>query len=160
MQIERHERRGDWPCQPPLPFTAQAGMLTTALRERQTPPPPAALGQVHADDDLIRHRCTGGLRLEVVDVLAVDVHGDAAARLPDVGIRNAVGEIDLGGHLHNLVLAIHFDSSNTAVPLSSSISRRDYPDGRAAMPLAMANRQHPRFQNVEICNVLPARGSF
>lgn len=96
-------------------------MLTTALRERQTLPPPAALGQVHADDDLIRHHCTGGLRLEVVDVLAVDVRGDAAVRLPDVGIRNAVGEIDLGGHLHNLVLAIHFDSSNTAVPLFSSI---------------------------------------
>ena len=96
-------------------------MLTTAVRERQTLPPPAALGQVHADDDLIRHHCTGGLRLEVVDVLAVDVHSDAAAHLPDVGVRNAVGEVDLGGHLHTLVLAIRFDSSNTAVPLSSSI---------------------------------------
>ena len=81
----------------------------------------ATLGEKHVDDDLVRHARTGGFRLEVVDVLAVDIHGDAAADLADVGVRNAVGEVDLGGHLHNLVLTIHFDTSNTAVPLSSSI---------------------------------------
>lgn len=81
----------------------------------------ATLGEKHVDDNLVRHARAGGFRLEIVDVLAVDVHGNATAHLPDVGVWNAVGEIDLGGHLHNLVLAIHFDTSNTAVPLSSSI---------------------------------------
>lgn len=32
--------------------------------------------------------------------------------------------------------------------------------GKTTLLRAMANRQHPRFQNVEICNVLPVRGSF
>lgn len=160
MQIECHERRGDWPCQPPLPFTAQAGMLTTAVRERQTLPPPAALGQVHADDDLIRHHCTGGLRLEVVDVLAVDVHSDAAAHLPDVGFGTLSEKSTSAGI--SIISSLPFVSIAPILPslCPRRFSRRDYPDGRAAMPLAMANRQHPRFQNVEICNVLPVRGSF
>ncbi|MFR7423357.1 MAG: hypothetical protein ACLUUB_10455 [Collinsella sp.] len=34
----------------------------------------------YVDDDLIGDVRAGGLRLEVVDVLAVGVHGDAAAR--------------------------------------------------------------------------------
>ena len=37
--------------------------------------------QVHVDDDLIGAARAGGLHLEVADVLAVDIHGDAAARL-------------------------------------------------------------------------------
>ena len=50
----------------------------------------ATLGEKHVDNDLVRHARTGGLRLEVVDVLAVDVHGNATAHLPDVGVWNAV----------------------------------------------------------------------
>ena len=81
----------------------------------------ATLGEKHVDDNLVRDTRAGGFRLEIIDVLAVDVYGDTTADLADVGVRNAIGEVDLSGHLHNLVLTIHFDTSNTAVPLSLSI---------------------------------------
>lgn len=51
------------------------------LREREVPLLHAAHRQVHVDDDLIGGARAVGLRLEVADVLAVDIHGDAAARL-------------------------------------------------------------------------------
>lgn len=85
----------------------------------------ATLGEKHVDDDLVRHARAGGFRLEIIDVLAVDVHGDAAADLADVGVRDAVGEVDLGGHLHNLVLTIHLDTSNTAPCIRSQSYRSD-----------------------------------
>ena len=43
----------------------------------------ATLGEKHVDDYLVRHARTGGFRLEIVDVLGVDVHGDAAAHLSE-----------------------------------------------------------------------------
>lgn len=51
------------------------------LREREVPLLHVANRQVHVDDDLIGDARAVGLRLEVADVLAVDIHGDAAARL-------------------------------------------------------------------------------
>ena len=57
------------------------GVYLFGLREREVPLLHVAHRQVHVDDDLIWDTRAGGLRLEVADVLAVDVHGDAAARL-------------------------------------------------------------------------------
>ena len=51
------------------------------LREREVPLLHVAHRQVHVDDNLIGDARAVGLRLEVADVLAVDIHGDAAALL-------------------------------------------------------------------------------
>lgn len=56
------------------------GSYLFVLRDREVPLLHAELRQVHVDDDLIGDVRAGGLRLEVVDVLAVGVHGDAAAQ--------------------------------------------------------------------------------
>lgn len=56
------------------------GSYLFVLRDREVPLLHAELRQVHVDDDPIGDVRAGGLRLEVVDVLAVGVHGDAAAR--------------------------------------------------------------------------------
>lgn len=58
------------------------------LREREVPLLHVAHRQVHVDDDLIGDARAVGLRLEVADVLAVDIHGDAAARLELYYIRS------------------------------------------------------------------------
>lgn len=57
------------------------GSYLFVLRDREVPLLHAELHQVHVDDDLIGDVRAGGLCLEVADVLAVDIHGDAAAWL-------------------------------------------------------------------------------
>lgn len=56
----------------------RVGSYLFVLRDREVPLLHAGLRQVHVDDDLIGDVRAGGLRLEIVDVFAVGVHGDAA----------------------------------------------------------------------------------